>query len=300
MIRIPATCRTSAMATFLGVVVLAGSVLAGCGSATSPKANREVKSRPAGPPRTVRVSEYSLTVRCTGATTTTTPTVVLLSGATQPLSTFSFVQNQLSDSTRVCSYDRPGEGTSSKPRSTQTLADSAAVLHELLTRLDVASRGIVLVGHSLGGLIAAKYASQYRGTHQVKALVLLDATPALLTEQVLRLIPPGAQGPAGLFRTWVAGFASGQNRERMLLSSTPVPPIGNVPLTVVRHGRPIFTDVTGYGRALEGIWSEGQRAWLNLSPLSRMVIAGRSAHAIYLDQPSLTLRVIRHALSQAG
>lgn len=289
------------MVTLMGAVLLMGSVLAGCGSATgSRQAIRDVESKLAGVPRTVRVSGYSLTVRCTGASSATKPTIVLLSGATQPLSTFTFIQNQLGGSTRVCSYDRPGEGTSSKPGGPQTLADSAAVLHELLAKLHVASRGVVLVGHSLGGLIAAKYASQYRGTHQVKALVLLDATPALLTGRVLRLIPPGAQGPAGQFRTWVAGFGSGANRERLLLTSTPLPPIGNVPLTVVRHGRPIFTDVTGYGRALERIWSEGQRAWLRLSPLSRMVIAGNSGHPIYLDQPSLTLRLIRQALSEAG
>lgn len=289
------------MVTFIGAVLAAGGVLAGCGSAAGPpSAGRDVESKMAGATRTVRVSGYALTLRCTGALSATTPMIVLLSGATQPLSTFTFIQNQLSSSTRVCSYDRPGEGTSSKARGGQTLADSAAVLHELLAKLDAASPGVVLVGHSLGGLIAAKYASQYRRTHQVKALVLLDATPVPLTDRVLRLIPPGAQGPAGRFRTWVAGFASGENRERLLLTSTPLRPIGNVPLTVVRHGRPIFTDVTGYGRALEGIWSQGQRAWLRLSPLSRMVIAGKSGHAIYLDQPFLALRLIRQALSEAG
>ena len=215
------------------------------------------------------------------------------------MTTFTFIQDQLSRLTTVCSYDRPGEGTGPKPRTKQTLADSAALLHQLLARLDVASHGVIVVGHSAGGLIAAKYASQYRGSHQVKALVLLDATPPSLVGRTLRLIPPGAGGPAGQYRSWTAGFRTGDDGEKLVLTSTPLPPIGNVPMIVVQHGRPIFAGVTGYGRQLQEVWSEGQRAWLRLSPRSHMVIARRSGHLIYLDQPSLTLRVIRQALSEA-
>jgi pimeloyl-ACP methyl ester carboxylesterase len=229
----------------------------------------------------------------------TRPMIVLLPGATQQLTTFNFVQNHLSRLTRVCSYDRLGEGTSSTPRTKQTLADSAAVLHQLLAELDVGSGGVVLVGHSLGGLVAAAYASQYRRSHQVKALVLLDATPPTLTGRVLRLIPPTARGSAGQFRSWVAGFQSGENPERLVLTSAPLPAFGPVPVTVVQHGRPIFAAVTGYGRQLEEIWSEGQRAWARLSPRGRLVTARNSGHAIYLDQPSLTLRLIRQALADA-
>lgn len=215
------------------------------------------------------------------------------------LGTFTFIQDELSSLTRVCSYDRPGEGTASEPRTRQTLADSAAILHQLLARLGVGRHGIILVGHSLGGVIAAKYASQYRASHEVKALVLLDATPLNLTGRTLSLIPPGARGPAGQYRNWVAGFRSGEDGERLVLSSAPLPPIGNVPLIVVQHGRSIFTGLSGYGPRLERIWSKGQRAWLRLSPRSRLVIAHRSGHLIYLDQPGLTLSLIRQALSEA-
>jgi hypothetical protein len=300
MVCIRAGGRRSARAICTGAVVLAASPLAGCGSVTRSRPRIEsARKKVAGVPRTVRISGYSLTVNCTGPKKATTPTIVLLPGAAQQLTTFTFIQNQLSSLTRVCSYDRPGEDRGSEPPTKQTLADSDALLHQLLAQLDVASHGVILVGHSLGGLIAAKYASQYRRSHQVKALVLLDATPPSLTRTALRLIPPGAGGPAGQFRSWVAGFRSGEDQERLVLTSTPLPPIGNIPLIVVRHGRPIFAGVTGYGRRLEEIWSEGQHAWLRLSPLSRMVIARKSGHPIYLDQPFLTLRLIRQALSEA-
>lgn len=281
-------------------LLAAGACLAACGSATrSQPPLQSAASKVAGVARTIRVSGYSVTVKCSGSMSAAAPTIVLLSGVTEKLTTFAFIQNQLSGLTRVCSFDRPGEGSSSRPRAEQTLAVSAAILHQLLDRLDVAAHGVILVGHSLGGLIAAKYASQYREGHQVKALVLLDATPPNLTARALRLIPPSVAGAAGQFRSWVEGFRSGDNPERLVLRGTRIPPIGNVPLIVVRHGRPIFTGVTGYGRQLEEIWSEGQRAWLRLSTRSRMVIARNSGHLIYLDQPSLALRLIRQALSEA-
>ncbi len=294
--------RQSARAICIGAVLLAATACqAGCGSATrSQSAVQSSTSNPAGLPRTVRVSGYSVTAACSGPVSATRPTVVLLPGLTTPLTTFTFIQTQLSRRTRVCSIDRPGEGTSSEPRTNQTLAGSAAILHQLLARLEVSAHGVVLVGHSLGGLIAAKYASQYRGTHQVKALVLLDATPPGLPASALRLIPPGARGPAGQYRRATAAFRSGEDQERLVLKSAPIPPIGDVPLIVVQHGRPIFTGVSGYGRQLQKIWSEGQRAWLRLSPRSRMVIARKSGHLIYLNQPSLTLRLIQQGLSEAG
>jgi len=277
-------------------LVVVAALVAGCGSAAR---SRSGTSR-AGLPQTVHVSGYSLTVRCTGSARTARPTIVLLSGVTQPLTTFTFIQNRLSSEARVCSYDRPGEGTSSNPQTEQTLTDSVTILHQVLARLDVASHGVVLVGHSLGGLIAAQYAAQYRTTHQVRALVLLDATPPDLGTRVLRLIPRQARGPAGQFRSWIVSFRSGEDQERLLLEGASVRGIGKVPLIVVRHGRPIFAGLAGYGRRLEQLWWEGQRAWLRLSPLSQMVVARRSGHPIYLDQPFLTLRVIRKALSEAS
>jgi pimeloyl-ACP methyl ester carboxylesterase len=153
--------------------------------------------------RSVRVDGYSVTAKCTGRATGSTPTIVLLAGEDDPLSRFSRIQSKLSSLTRVCSYDRLGEGTSSRPRTDQTLADSAAVLHKLLARLHVASHGVVLVGHSLGGLIGARYASLYHS--QVKALVLLDASPPSVegkSRPSFRLAPPG-------WRAWSAGRLRG-------------------------------------------------------------------------------------------
>jgi pimeloyl-ACP methyl ester carboxylesterase len=274
-------------------VLVAAGLAAACGSASHASS-----TSPGGSPETVHVDGYSLTVKCSGATKRS-PTVVLLAGLTQPLSTFTVIQGRLSSVTRVCSYDRPGEGASPRPRNKQTLADSARLLHDLLTSLDVAQHGIILVGHSLGGAVAAEYASRYRRSHEVKAVVLLDATPVGFASELKQLIPAGTTGIAGEVRSVNGAMASGDNPERLVLNAAPMRPIGSIPLTVVRHGQPIVATVPKYAQRLEAIWVQGERAWLHLSSRSRMVVARDSGHAIYLDQPVLTLQLIRAAISNA-
>lgn len=289
--------RCCALALAVCLLALAGAAsalgaAAVVGAGASAPAHRDAT-------RSVHVNGYSITTKCTGSATARTPTIVLLAGEPDPLTKFDHIQRRLSDATRVCSYDRLGEGTSSKPRTKQTLGDSAAILHALLSKLHAGAHGVVLVGHSLGGLIAAKYASRYRRSHQVRAVVLLDATPPSIVARIKRLIPAGTTGIAGEVRAEIVGLATGHNPERLVFSGAPLPPIGNVPLTVVQHGERIFAAVPTYGRRIQRIWSQGQRDWLALSHRSRMVIARHSGHYIYLDQPKLTLRLIRRALGQA-
>ena len=267
-------------------------VTAGCGTKSRSHAA-------ASSVRAVQVRGYSIAAKCTGSNRGKSPTVVLIPGLATPLTTFSFIQTRLSSLTRVCSYDPPGEGASSKPRTTLTLADSAAILHELLLKLGASARGVVLVGHSIGGPVAAKYASQYRAGGEVKALVLLDATPPSIIAKTERLIAPEAGGPAAEFRRGIISLVAGNDPLRLAVSGVPLPSIGNVPLIVVRHGRPIFSAIPKYARRLELLWANGQRQWLRLSTRSELVIARHSGHLIYLDQPSLTLRLIRQAIAEA-
>ena len=285
----------SAISVAVGVLVTAG-LAAGCGTASRPNIAGAVGIFTGD----IRVGGYSVTVSCTGRAAGTSPTVVLIAGSTEPLTTFRFIQYRLSAVTRVCSYDRLGVGTSSKPRAAQTLADTATLLHELVFKLHAAPHGVVLVGHSIGGQVAAQYASQYRASGQVKAVVLLDATPPSYVKKTQALIPPAARGIAGAVRSDSVRIATGDDPERLVVAGAPPPPVGNIPLIVVQHGRNIFAAVPTYGARLQQIWSAGQREWLRLSTKSQMVVARRSGHAIYLDQPELTLRLIEQALSDAA
>lgn len=282
--------RPARLLALLGACALLPAVGARAATATALTATAPTATR------SVHVDGYRVTAKCTGPAAST---VVLLAGEPDPLTKFDPLQATLSRHDRVCSYDRLGEGTSAKPRTVQTLTDSAAILHRLLARLGVGDHGVVLVGHSLGGLVAARYASLYRREHTVRAVVLLDATPPSVVSAIRRLIPASAAGMAAEVRSEIVDLASGHNPERLRFSGAPLPSIGAIPLTVVQHGKPIFAAVPTYGHRIQAIWSAGQRDWLKLSSDSRMVVARHSGHYIYLDQPGLTVRLLRRALAAA-
>jgi pimeloyl-ACP methyl ester carboxylesterase len=241
----------------------------------------------------VEVHGYDVTVSCTGRSAPGDPTVILLAGMPDPLTIFEPLQATLSRHLRVCSYDRLGEGTSDAPRRPQTLRDSARILHGVLRQVVPRREDVVLVGHSLGGLVAASYAHRY--PRDVHAVVLLDATPPSVVQGVLDLIPADATGIAAEVRGEMSSLVSGDNPERLVYDGDPIGSLHGVPLTVVEHGLPIFSAVPDYGDGLQRLWSAGQRQWLALSCRSRLVTARTSGHYIYLDQPRLTVRLVKRA-----
>ena len=75
--------------------------------------------------------------------------------------------------TRVCAYDRAGQGWSEDAASPRDGVQSAEELHTLLAK--AGEHGpYVLVGHSTGGTYAMTYAARY--PDQVAGLVLLDSS----------------------------------------------------------------------------------------------------------------------------
>src|SRR4029078_12764307 len=88
---------------------------------------------------------------------------------------------QVSATTRVCAYDRAGQGWSDDLAHSQDGLAVAADLHTLLAR--AGEHGpYVLAGHSSGGTLAMTYAARYPA--QVAGLVLLDSSsPHQYTDQ---------------------------------------------------------------------------------------------------------------------
>ena len=243
----------------------------------------------------IRVGGDTVTLDCTGAGS---PTVILFAGFNAAHTTWAHVQRRLSQRTRVCSYDRLGEGSSSAPRHTMTLASNTRLLHRVLAKARV--RGpLVLVGHSLGGDVAVKYARTYR--RATVGVVLFDASPPGFLQYVLRLIPASAHGLAATLRAVSAGIITGDNRERVKVAGRSVAPGGVVgPHAAgrgrtrqghLRAGRPL--------RRLQGGWARGQRQLARLSRRSQLIIATNSGHNIYLDQPQLALDVINAVIGGA-
>lgn len=121
------------------------------------------------PGQLIDVGGHRLHLYCLG---TGTPTVILEAAAPGWSLYWSTVQPQLARTTRVCAYDRAGLGWSERgplPRTGQRMAKE---LHRLLERAGIPGP-YVLVGHSLGGLVARLYRHDY--PKEVVGMVLVDA-----------------------------------------------------------------------------------------------------------------------------
>jgi pimeloyl-ACP methyl ester carboxylesterase len=116
------------------------------------------------------VGGYRLHLDCTGSGG---PTVVLLSGLGEFSPSWARIVPAVAGSTRVCAYDRAGQGWSEDAPQRQDGVRAAADLHTLLDRAGE-DGPYVLVGHSIGGSYAMTYAARY--PEQVAGMVLLDAS----------------------------------------------------------------------------------------------------------------------------
>jgi pimeloyl-ACP methyl ester carboxylesterase len=122
------------------------------------------------PGRTYDIGGRSLHLTCAG---TGSPIVVLVSGTGSMSSSWARIMPGVATRTRVCAYDRAGQGWSDDAPHPQDGAEMAADLHQLLA---VAGEHgpYLLAGHSLGGVYSLDFTAKYPA--DVAGLVLLDSS----------------------------------------------------------------------------------------------------------------------------
>lgn len=122
-------------------------------------------------PGTIRpVGDHDLHLDCHGQGT---PTVVLFNGLGEFSASWARIADGVTPTTRVCAYDRAGQGWSDDVEHPQDGTAAAEDLHALLAAAGE-SGPFVLVGHSIGGPYAMTYADRY--ADDVAGMVLLDST----------------------------------------------------------------------------------------------------------------------------
>ena len=130
----------------------------------------ELAERAYPPPgEMVDAGGYSLHINCVGKGS---PTVVLDGGSGEMSAQWVRVQREVSDTTRVCAYDRAGMGwseTGPEPRDAKQISSE---LHTLLSKAGIEGP-YVLVGHSFGGMYMQTYAARY--PDEVAGVALVDS-----------------------------------------------------------------------------------------------------------------------------
>jgi pimeloyl-ACP methyl ester carboxylesterase len=119
--------------------------------------------------RMVDVGDHRLYLECTGAGS---PTVVLSNGFSEHTSSWAWITPTISQTTRVCTYDRAGQGWSDPAGSPQDGNQVADELSTLLRNADVPGP-YLLASHSSGGIYNLIFAARH--TADVAGLVLLDS-----------------------------------------------------------------------------------------------------------------------------
>jgi pimeloyl-ACP methyl ester carboxylesterase len=145
-------------------------ILALVGAVYQAVATRRAQSAYPPPGEMVELGEHELHIDCAGRGS---PTVVLEAALGATSAEWVRVQRQVSETTRVCAYDRAGMGWSEagpEPRDAERVAGE---LRALLAGADVEGP-YVLAGHSYGGLYAQAYAARYPG--EVAGVALIESS----------------------------------------------------------------------------------------------------------------------------
>ena len=122
------------------------------------------------PGEMVDVGGHSLHINCVGQGS---PTVVLDAGWGNMSAHWVRVQQEVSDTTRVCAYDRAGMGWSEMGPEPRDAKQVSGELHALLEGAGIEGP-YVLVGHSFGGLYTQTYAARY--PDEVAGVALVDSS----------------------------------------------------------------------------------------------------------------------------
>lgn len=144
------------------------------------QATTEAPQTTAGPMpgKLVDVGGYRLHLSCTG---TGSPTVVLLNGLGETSPLWARIQPAVSATSRVCAYDRAGQGWSDDSPHPADAISAVTDLHRLLATAGE-DGPFVLAGHSSGGVHALTYSHRY--PTEVTGVVLLDSASPRQAELV--------------------------------------------------------------------------------------------------------------------
>jgi pimeloyl-ACP methyl ester carboxylesterase len=181
--------------------------LVALGGAVETVVEATTSNQPPSGGRTYLVAGHRLYLRCVGSGS---PVVILFNGLGERTPSWAWVQGDVARQTRVCVFDRAGEGWSGSGVGGQDAHQLSADVRGLLAAANVPGPYVV-AGHSVGGVYALAYAMDHPA--DVAGVALLDSStpyqfdlPGYSTfysvaHRVSGLLPPLAR--AGIVRAYI-------------------------------------------------------------------------------------------------
>jgi pimeloyl-ACP methyl ester carboxylesterase len=258
------------------------------------------------PGQLIDIGGHRLHFWCTG---NGAPVVILDTGLGGSSADWGFVQPQVAEFTRVCSYDRAGMGYSDPGPSPRTARRIASELAQLLDHSGI-GKPVVLVGASIAGFDLRVFASDH--PERAAGLVLVDAShedqphevpqmarfvPLLSTLGVFRLfgvsfgqrVESLAPSVAQATRFRAAGYRAAADELIHVQQSAEEVRSSRRKLTI-----PVVV-ITG-ARGADENWRRLQQDQASLSERGCLVVAQDSGHVVALEQPTIVVDAIRNVV----
>ena len=260
----------------------------------------------------IDVGGYSLYVEDSG---TGKVTVIFDAGMGDDSSVWNKVAEEVSQFSRVITYDRAGLGWSEESPHDRDSKVIVAELHSVLKDKDITGP-IILVGHSFGGVNMQRYALTY--PEYIAALVLVDSAH----EDQINKMPQTNYLQKYLFKfgMWAAPvgiprlYLSNINPEEKAKKSTTkhqytsldeaeyfprslselnelTPNFGNLPLVVVARNK--ASSEIDNTKTRDLVWATLQEDIAARSTDSTIVFSGERQHSIHKRQPEIVIEAIQ-------
>lgn len=230
---------------------------------------------------------------------TTGPNAMLRKMMAEPY----FLAPVLAERFHVVAYDRAGLGESTAPKHPRTMNDFLAELEAVIVGL--AGEPPILVGHSIGGLIAFEWARRH--IEEVRGLVLLDSSHPHQVRRMERWRPEAER----VAFTEMVQEMKDHHPERpdydrlFTVGESVAGTLDSLPLLVISRGIPLSAEDLQLGgeelpasaaERLANEWGVMQADLASASSMSTHLIAANSRHYPHFDEPRWTAEQIMNFL----
>lgn len=246
---------------------------------------------------------FRLYIHCEGEGKTP---VIIEAGIGDTLANWLPIQKELSKHTKVCVYDRAGNGLSDPGPGPRTVAQITYELYNLLEK-EKLHGPYILMGHSFGGYVAQYFARVF--PEKTSGIILVDSShPDQITRlsdlnkmenqpkrsiggykfEDLDLLTPEQRYwkhlNAQRKSVWTQMDELDGFKESAIQLSKVDKPFPTIPVAVLTRGIAQLPIIEG-NKSMEKEWQEMQKDLTTLSKQSWQVIAKNSGHSIHQESP---------------